>query len=112
MAKEFFVLAASNGRHQKIKCFTNRNKFGEALRSCAKKQGVGYSAMEFEVMFDDIAELQPEKYYNRGASGFTLQQMEKTVCKVAAHVLGIDAVINWPSDAPEWMNIPAQFCRG
>ena len=110
--KEFFVLAASNGRQKKIKCFTNRNKFGEALRACDKKQGVGYSAMEFEVMFDDIAELQPERYYNRGVSGFSLHQMDKTVCKVAEHILGYETVINWPSDVPEWSTIPGRFCRG
>lgn len=111
MSKKFFVLAASNGRQSKIKCFTSSEKFGEALRACVKK-GIGYSGMEFEVMLDDIAELQPERYYNRGVSGFTLHQMDKTVCKVAEHVLGIDTVINWPSDVPEWSTIPGRFCRG
>lgn len=108
MSKEFFVLAASNGRQSKIRCFTNRKKFGETLRACDKKQGVGYSAMEFEVMFDDIAELSPQKYYNRGTSGFTAKQMEKTVCKVAEHVLGYETVINWPDDFQN-IDVPKRF---
>ena len=114
MSKNFkfiCVLAASDGRQSKIQCFTNSVKFREALRACANKQGVGYSAMEFEVMLDDIAELQPGTYYNKGVSGFTLKQMEKTVCKVAEHILGCDTVINWPDDVPEWSTIPVQFCR-
>jgi hypothetical protein len=111
MSKFFFVLAANNGHQKKIKCFTSADKFGEALRACAKKKGIGYSAMEFEVMLDEIYELQPQKYYNRGTSGFTLRQMEKTVCKVATSVLGHDAIINWPDDFPEWVDVPVRFCR-
>lgn len=112
MAKKFFVLAASNGRQKKIKCFISEKKFGEALRACTKK-GIGFSGMEFEVQREDVIELVPIRYYNDGASGFTTKQMEKTVCAVGAHVLGYETVICWPSyfiniDVPErfsWDNI-------
>lgn len=108
MTKQFFVLAASNDRQKKIKCFTNRNKFGEALRACDKKQGVGYSAMEFEVQREDVIELVPIRYYNNGVSGFTAKQMEKTVCAVGTHVLGYETVINWPDDFQN-IDVPERF---
>ena len=110
MLRKFFVLAASNGSDKKIKCFTNESKFDEALKACTNK-GIGYSGMEFTVYYDTLVELQPERYYNKGTSGFSLKQMEKTVCKVAEHILGRDTVINWPDDVPEWSTIPVRFCR-
>lgn len=107
MTKEFFVLAASNGRQKKIKCFTSRDRFGEALRACAKKN-IGFSGMEFEIQREDLIELVPIRYYNNGVSGFTAKQMEKTVCAVGTHVLGHETVICWPS----WflnIDIPERF---
>ena len=110
MLRKFFVLAASKGSNKKIKCFVNESKFDEALKACIEK-GIGYSGMDFTVYYDTLVELQPERYYHKGVSGFTLKQMEKTVCKVAGHILGRDTVINWPDDVPEWSTIPVQFCR-
>ena len=110
MLRKFFVSAASNGRKKKIKCFVNESKFDEALKACVEK-GIGYSGMDFTVYYDTLVELQPERYYHKGVSGFTLKQVEKTVCNVAEHILGRDTVINWPDDVPEWSTIPVQFCR-
>ena len=110
MLRKFFVLAASNGSNKKIKCFTDESKFDEALKACIEK-GIGYSGMEFSVYYDTMIEFQPERYYHKGTSGFTLKQMEGTVCAVARHLLGHDTVINWPDDVPEWSTIPVQFCR-
>ena len=110
MLRKFFVLAASNGGNKKIKCFIKSDKFDEARAACVKK-GIGYSGMEFTIYYEVVVELQPERYYNKGNSGFSLKQVEKTVCKVAEHILGREAVINWPDDVPEWSTIPVQFCR-
>ena len=110
MLRKFFVLAASNGSNKKIKCFVNESKFDEALKACVEK-GIGYSGMEFTAYYDTLVELQPERYCNKGTSGFSLKQMEKTVCKVAEHILGRETVINWPDYVPKLSTRPVRFCR-
>ena len=110
MLRKFFGLAGSNGSNKKIKCCVDESKFDEALKACIEK-GIGYSGMDFTVYYDTLVELQPERYYHKGTSGFSLKQMEKTVFKVTEHILVRETVINWPYDVPEWSTIPVQFCR-
>lgn len=99
MSKIFIIAAQSNKTvpTKKIKCFFNKEKWGEAVRACYNRN-LPYIAIGCEIQSDDVNELVPTEWYGRFQRPFSLEQLEQHLVKIAEWKFGRSAVFNASED--------------
>ena len=99
MPKIFIIAAKSNELipTKKIKCFFNKEKWGEAVRACYNRN-LAYIAIGCEIQSDDVNEIVPTEWYGRFQRPFPLEKLEKQLTEVAKWKFGRDAVFNTTED--------------